>query len=102
MAIVLGMFWIILGVCYILYKIGSDECNGGIFGGIIMILIPPIVIAIIAIPAWLASYLFGNEGLIAYGIIALIVLLVFKFSPDRKERKKKQEEQSDGGFHDNP
>lgn len=90
MAIVAGMFWIFFGVFYFLYKLGSEECEGGAKGGIVMMLIPIAVLAIMGGIPYLLSLIFGDGGVVGFQIVFLVCLFYFRAKWKREEREEKR------------
>lgn len=85
MAIVAGMFWIFLGVFYILYKLGSEEFDGGVKGGIMVALIPIVLIAVMGGVPYVLSLIFGDDGIIGFWILFLVCLVFFAVKWKREE-----------------
>lgn len=97
MAIVAGMAWIFIGIFYILYKLGSEECDGGVKGGIFMMLVPIAVFAIFYLPVIFDELIGGMAGPIAMATEAVLFAL-WLFKPNKKkseqvEAQKKQDAQ---------
>lgn len=118
MGIVAAMFWIFFGVFYILYKIGSEELDGGVKGGIIVILIPIAILAVLGGIPYVLSLIFGDDGVIGFWILFLVCWGFFfvKYKREEIEEKKKrdayfeelsrrvhsEQEKSKGEFNDSP
>lgn len=94
MGLVVGIFWIVFGVGYIIYKFGSEELEGGAKGGILMLLIPIAVVAVLGGVPYVLSLVFGDYGVIGFQIllaIGLTIGLAFLWvGGNRKEKKDKR------------
>lgn len=78
MGILVGMGWIIVGIVYVLYKLGSEEAGGGIAGGVLMVMLPLVVVLLMGGTAWVASQIAGDTGVGIWCLVLAVLLLVPK------------------------
>ena len=80
MGLLIGLIWIIAGIVYIIYKVGSEELRGGAIGGACCII--AVVVAFIALGGF-ANFCFSvtdndaEAGLLAWGIIFPVIAVGF-------------------------
>lgn len=94
MGLLAGMGWIIFGICYILYKIGEEELDGGIMGGVLAILIPIVIFAATYGAGVLFTDIFGEiDGgiILSFTIIGILIVLGIIAHKNDSRMKKESE-----------
>ena len=94
MGILVGMGWIILGIVYVLYKIGSEEFRGGVIGGILTVVLPILFFLLVGGSAWLASQVAGEFGLAILYLAVAVLLIVWRIKAYKKDAKEREEKEA--------
>lgn len=94
MGLLAGIGWIIFGICYILYKIGEEELDGGIVGGVLAILIPIAILIATYGAGVLFTDIFGEiDGgiILSFTIIGILIVLgIIAHINDSKMKKESE------------
>ena len=94
MSILVGMGWIILGIVYVLYKIGSEEFRGGVVGGILTVVLPIVFFLLIGGSFWLASQVSEEYGMLVLMCIIIVSLFTLWFRARKKDAKEREEKEA--------
>lgn len=94
MGLLFGIIWIVAGIVYILYKIGSDEFRGGVFGGILTIILPFVFLLVVGGSFWLASKISDEWGMLVWMCILIVCFIIWRIKQYQKDSKEREEREA--------